>query len=224
VAHYLALLWVTLMLLTGGQSQAASGSPMTLPVFTIETIPIDIQTEMKAVSYHEGAPVELADLRLLTLSYYDYHDTVQIGELVVHEAVSEEVIDIFQILYEAKYPIAKMTRIEAYAGDDDLSMADDNTSGFNHRRVAGSSKLSLHAYGLAIDINPVENPYVKAQLVSPDSGRAYLERNLGQKGLITKGDILYNTFISKGWQWGGDWKSVKDYQHFQKSITEIVKP
>jgi hypothetical protein len=213
------------MLITGVQSPATASVPVpAVPIFKIEQLPEQIQKQMQGVSYHEGAPVALSELRLVTLSYYDDQEAVQIGEIVVHQAVAEDIKDIFKILYEAKYPIAKMTRIETYGGDDELSMADDNTSGFNHRQVAGTSKLSLHAYGLAIDINPVKNPYVTDHKVSPYLGRAYVDRTLEQQGMIMKGDLLYTAFISKGWQWGGDWKSIKDYQHFQKSIDQIVKP
>ncbi len=192
--------------------------------FFVETLSPQVFAEMQGVSYHEGAPVEIEDLRVVHVQYVDFEGAEHSGELMVHERVADEVLSIFKELYDKGYPIARMNRIEKYGGDDAASMNADNTSAFNHRQVAGSDKLSLHAYGLAIDINPVENPYITNEGVEPLEGEGYVDRTLNVKGLIKKGDTCYEAFIKRGWQWGGEWKSIKDYQHFQKKYSEIVNP
>ena len=126
---------------------------------------------------------------------------------------------IFKDLFDAKFPIEKICLIDAYKGIDDLSMADNNSSGFNCRMSAGNSKkFSKHSYGVAIDINPLVNPYVKNGTVLPPEGRNYLDRDATVKGMIRKGDDCYTAFIKRGWTWGGAWKHSKDYQHFEKDL------
>jgi len=105
---------------------------------------------------------------------------------------------------------------EAYGGDDMTSMQDDNTSAFNCRVIAGTNRLSRHAYGLAIDVNPLYNPYVKGDVIQPPEGAAYLDRSRDVKGMIHAEDICRREFMVRGWDWGGDWESRKDYQHFEK--------
>ena len=127
-------------------------------------------------------------------------------------------IEIFEVLYNAKFPIEKMVLIDDYDGDDNLSMADDNTSAFNYRNVPGTSTLSNHSYGVAIDINPLVNPYVRENDVMPPEGQDFLDREDVRPGMIIQGDVVYDSFISRGWTWGGDWETVKDYQHFEKTL------
>ena len=107
-----------------------------------------------------------------------------------------------------------MLGVEVYRGSDDRSMRADNTSGFNCRFVGGTSRWSEHAYGNAIDVNPVENPYVHGGLVEPPAGRAFLDRSQRRAGMATRTSVLVRTFDSAGWHWGGRWSSSKDYQHF----------
>jgi len=174
--------------------------------------------QIKGVSWREGAPVDLDDLALVEVTYYGFDGEPHLGELVVHKSIAQEVAAIFQDLYEARFPIEKIRLVDEYEASDDLSMEDNNTSAFNYRVVEGSTSLSKHSYGIAIDINPVQNPYVKKNIVSPEKGKEYLNREDVRKGMIIKGDPCYKAFTSRGWTWGGEWKTLKDYQHFEKNI------
>jgi len=187
--------------------------------WNVYPLPASVKNKMKkSSSWRPGCPVPLEDLRYLRLTYLGYDNKFHKGEMVVHSQVAHEVTAIFKELYEREFPIEKMKLIDSYNGSDGKSMADNNTSAFNCRNVAGTNKLSKHAYGLAIDINPVVNPYVRGSKVSPSKGRAYLDRKLGSPGMIIRNGPCYSSFVSRGWTWGGNWNSVKDYQHFQKSL------
>lgn len=191
-------------------------NPMAGAVFAAVPLPESVRAEMTGVSWREGCPVSLDDLALLTVTHMGFDRKPQVGELVVHKDVADEVLTIFRSLYVRRYPIEKIRRIEAYGGDDMTSMRDDNTSAFNCRVIAGTNRLSRHAYGLAIDINPLYNPYVKGDDVQPPEGAAYLDRSRDVKGMIQAEDICRREFMVRGWDWGGDWESRKDYQHFEK--------
>ena len=156
------------------------------------------------------------DLRHVIVSHYDFNGEVQRGELIVNNKVADEIIEIFKEVFEVKYPIEKMVLVSEYNNDDDLSMADNNTSAFNFRPITGGGGWSNHAYGLAIDINPKYNPYVSKNAVYPVNGVSYVNRDEDVEGMIKEGDALFNAFTSRGWTWGGDWNSLKDYQHFEK--------
>lgn len=181
-------------------------------------------TAMKAHhALHDGAPVGCERLSLVTFSYVDFEGgTHDDGKLVVLDALAPRVLKIFETLKVRGFPIAKARPIEVYDGDDNASMADDNTSAFNHRPIAASTKLSLHAYGAAIDLNPVENPFLtfagSTISVAPAQGIAFINRKelrLGKalrKGLAEE---VVQIFAENGFtQWGGDWDSPIDYQHF----------
>jgi len=187
-------------------------------IFTSETLPQNVIDQMTGISWETEAPVTLEDLRYVTISYWGFDDESHLGELVVHQSVSEDIVAIFKELYDAKFPIEKMRLIDVYGGDDELSMADNNSSAFNYRKVPDSDRLSNHSFGLAIDINPVQNPYIKEGVVLPELGTDYLDRSVIQKGMILKDDVVYNAFVSRGWTWGGDWNTLKDYQHFDKKL------
>jgi hypothetical protein len=146
----------------------------------------------------------------------DFNGETQTGEMIVSAGVAADVIDIFEMLYLNRYPIEKIRLIDHYEADDGLSMADNNTSAFNFRFMTNSTKISKHGYGLAIDINPVQNPYISGNAVLPPSGAEYADRTDVRPGMIVKGDECYSIFISRGWEWGGDWNNPKDYQHFEK--------
>jgi hypothetical protein len=166
-------------------------------------------------SWHRGCPVPIRDLRLIHMSYVGFDRETHMGEMVVHRSVGRDVVRAFHALYEAGYPIRRMRLVDDYRGDDDRSMADDNTSAFNCRRVTGGSSWSEHAYGWAVDINPVENPYVSAGgKVLPPAGRKYADRRSRARGVIHHGDTVWRSFHAIGWGWGGDWRSFHDYQHF----------
>ena len=156
------------------------------------------------------------ELSLLKLSYINMKGETKIGELVVDKNLSEEVVDIFEEIYNCKFPIEKMITIDYYNCNDDKSMEDNNTSAFNYRTVSGSRKLSDHSFGRAIDINPLLNPYIRRSKVQPENGRKYTDRENHVEGMIQKNDCVVQEFKSRGWQWGGDWKYSKDYQHFYK--------
>jgi hypothetical protein len=169
-------------------------------------------------SWHEGCPVPIEDLRLLTLDFWGFDGSVHSGELVVHRDVADDVVVVFRELFDARFPIRRMRLVDDYGGDDDRSMAANNTSAFNCRPVTGGSAWSGHSYGRAIDINPIQNPYVTGGgTVLPPAGGAYTDRSLQSKGMIHPGDVVLRAFSSVGWGWGGNWSDPTDYQHFSST-------
>lgn len=188
--------------------------------FYYEEVPDTVFERMKGNSYGEDCTVPLSELRYVRVLHYGFDGAVHIGELVVNQAIAQDIIDIFQELFDAEYPIEKMVLIDVYGGDDDASMADNNTSSFNFRLVEGTTSLSKHAYGLAIDVNPLYNPYIPVwdgvQVVLPENAEAYADREAACDYYIKHGDVCYEAFVSRGFTWGGDWKTEKDYQHFSK--------
>ena len=132
----------------------------------------------------------------------------------MRDRVARDVVTVFRRLYAARFPIRRLRKVDAYRGSDDASMAADNTSGFNCRFVSGTRRWSQHAYGEAIDVNPVENPYVQGARVSPPAGRKYLDRSRARPGMAVSGGLLVRAFAAVGWQWGGRWGGTPDYQHF----------
>jgi hypothetical protein len=191
-------------------------------VFKAEIVPDSVRDRIAGVSWKEGCPVPIEDLRYITVSYVDFGQTPRYGELIMHKSVAGEIVDIFKEIYDARFPIARMELVDGFGADDALSMEANNTSAFNYRTVSGTASLSKHAYGLAIDINAVQNPYVvKADgYVSPAAGREYADRAAARPGMILPGDPVHAAFKSRGWTWGGDWKYTIDYQHFQKDMPE----
>lgn len=170
-------------------------------------------------SWRAGCPVPISRLRLLTVRHYAFDGAVREGELVVHEDQTRAVTAVMRALFVARFPIERMEIIDRYGGDDDRSMAANNTSAFNCRASTDRPGVwSQHAYGRAIDINPVQNPYVaSARDVRPPAGRTYLDRSHRRKGMIVAGDLVVRAFRSVGWGWGGNFRSVKDPQHFSAS-------
>ena len=169
-------------------------------------------------SWRTGCPVALSDLRYLTMTYQGFDGSDHRGELIVHQSVAREVTQIFGKLYTAKYPIRKMRLVSDYRASDFQSIEADNTSAFNCRAVTGGKKWSNHSYGKAIDINPIENPYIsRSGRISHKSSLKYRNRDHSHsKATILKNDKIVKLFKAKGWRWGGDWNSIKDYQHFDK--------
>jgi D-alanyl-D-alanine carboxypeptidase len=148
------------------------------------------------------------------LRHWDFGGRSRVGVIVVDAAETGRVVSVFRRLYAARFPVRRMLGVEVYRGSDDRSMRADNTSAFNCRFVGGTSRWSEHAYGRAIDLNPVENPYVHGGVVEPPAGRAYLDRSHGRAGMATHSSVVVRAFDSVGWHWGGRWRSSKDYQHF----------
>lgn len=174
-----------------------------------------VTAERLGSTYQAGCPVGPEGLRLISVSYVGFDRKSATGELVVAAEIVEDVGETFRELYEARFLVRKMITIEAYDGDDDASMADDNTSAFNCRQTTGGSGWSQHSYGTAIDINPRENPYIRGDVVLPPRGTDYLDRADVRPGMIVDGDVVVRAFTSRGFEWGGAWTSLKDYQHFE---------
>ena len=173
-----------------------------------------VTAETLGTSWREGCPVGPDRLRMLTVSYFGFDGAVHQGQLVVNVSAVSSVRAVFAQMLAAQFPIRKIVPVDAYGSSDDASMADDNTSAFNCRAAAGSSSWSVHAYGLAIDVNPVENPYVHTQLgVLPPNGADYVDRSNGRPGMAVPGSALNEAFAAIGWGWGGTWANP-DYQHF----------
>ncbi len=166
-------------------------------------------------SWRPGCPVAPEDLRLLRVPYWGFDDQAHTGSIVVAASVTPVVLDAFRTLYDQRFPIRRMEPVVAYGSDDDASMAADNTSGFNCRPAVatGPPHWSNHAYGLAIDVNPVENPYLLAGQVLPPAGADYLDRSAYRPGMAVAGGVLPSAFAAVGWGWGGVWDNP-DYQHF----------
>jgi D-alanyl-D-alanine carboxypeptidase len=165
-------------------------------------------------SYRPGCPVGPSQLRLLRLSYWGFDGKSRVGSLVVRDRVARGVVAVFRRLYRARFPIRRLRKVDAYRGSDDASMAADNTSGFNCRFVSGTTRWSQHAYGEAIDVNPVENPYVYRGTSRPPAGARYLDRSDVRPGMAVSGGLLVRAFAAVGWKWGGVWRGSPDYQHF----------
>jgi poly-gamma-glutamate synthesis protein (capsule biosynthesis protein) len=197
--------------------------PASLPPYLASVTPVsDSLARRMRYSHRDGCPVALSDLRRLRMSFVGFDGRAHRGEMVVHEDHAAGVAQVFETLYEARWPIRRMRLVDAYGGDDDRSMAADNTSGYNCRTVAGTDRWSDHALGAAVDVNPVENPYVQGATVAPPRGRRYaaLDRSPGAvvpAGVIHDGDLVVDAFAAIGWKWGGHWSGAKDYQHFSAS-------
>lgn len=190
------------------------------PVFTSEAISDEIFARMYGKSYKEDCTVPREELRYLRISCIGFDGEPYVGELVANEAIADDLLEIFRELYEAAYPIEKMRLIDEYDADDEASMADDNTSCFNFRKVSGSERLSNHSYGKAIDINPLYNPYIRTsggtEVCEPAAGEPYMDRTPDFPYKIDEDDLCCRLFKEHGFTWGGDWNSVKDYQHFER--------
>ena len=174
-------------------------------------------TELGA-SWRPGCPVEPGQLRRIEVDHVGFDGQTHRGELIVHEDLVAEVITIFEQLYRLRYPIEKMRTLDLYrAADDELSMEDNNTSAFNCRGLSGSSRWSQHAYGRAIDLNPLLNPCIYGGgAFQPQNAAPYLDRARTDPGLLHNGDPAVHVFTDRGWRWGGFWTGPIDYQHFER--------
>lgn len=189
-----------------------------------QEIPEPVAKLMNGFSWKDECPVPLSDLRYISVSHWDYDGYVRVGHMVVHAKLAHELIEIFEELFYNKFPIERMELIDHYRADDDRSMSANNSSCFCFRANTTTPGIySNHSYGIAIDINPLVNPYVKGDRVLPDGGRAYLDRSLAYTGGITNSpdNACYKAFTSRGYEWGGSWPDRQDYQHFSKQISDI---
>ncbi len=184
---------------------------------TVRVVDEETRASMIGVSWKPGCPVPIDDLRIIEMNHWGFDGEVhEGGQLMVHRLVAQDVVTAFGELFAAQYPIRRIELIEAYGGSDDASMEADNTSAFNCRPITGTTdRFSIHSYGQAIDINPVENPYVRGTTVLPPAGAAYLDREDVRPGMITKNDVVEKAFRDGKFFWGGDYNSLKDYQHFE---------
>jgi hypothetical protein len=184
----------------------------------VQPIPPAVRAEMTGVSWRPGCPVGLSDLRLLTLAYRGFDGRAHTGRLVANRDAAAVLVNVFRRLYAAGFPIRRMELVDRYGGDDFRSIEADNTSAFNCRRATGSSSWSEHAYGRAIDVNPIENPYVSAAgTTAHAASRPYLNRSRHRPGMGYDGGVLVEAFRAAGWGWGGWWSGDKDYQHFSST-------
>jgi hypothetical protein len=164
-------------------------------------------------SWRPGCPVPLADLRYLTVTHWTFDGSTATGELVVRADLADGLAGVFEQLFAVGYPIERMNLVDDFGADDDASMAANNTSAFNCRAVTGGTGWSEHSYGRALDLNPVQNPYVRGSTVLPPAGAAYADRP-EKPGVLHDGDPVVAAFAAAGWSWGGRWTGTVDYQHF----------
>jgi len=190
--------------------------PEFIPVFISEPLPDYIIEFIDGLSFKENTTLTHDDLTYLTITHVDFNGENRTGNMIVAAELGEEVLEIFQEIYESGFPVYSIYLIDYFDACDDRSMAANNSSAFNFRYVVNTNRLSRHAFGVAIDINPVQNPYVRGETILPAAGIDYLDRTDIRSGMITPGDAVYEAFVSRGWTWGGNWRSLKDYHHFEK--------
>ena len=175
---------------------------------------------IKGKSFKDNCTVPVSDLRYLHVLHIGFDGQTHEGEIICNKAIAEDLLEIFEALYEAKYPIEKVRLVDEYNAEDEASMADNNSSCFNFRFISHTKKVSNHGYGKAIDINPLYNPYVKTVKgklsIEPANGADYVDRTKDFDYKIDENDLAYQLFTAHGFTWGGAWKSSKDYQHFEK--------
>ena len=209
--HLLVTIFIWLCCTIGAQGQ----------VFTSQTIPDSVWTTMQGRTWHDNPYINRSDLRYLRISHYDLEGRIHVGELICNKLIAQKLLAIFRELYRAHYPIQQIRLPDNYGADDERQMRANNTSCFCYRNVSGSKNLSKHARGLAIDINPLYNPYIRyskkdgSQIVEPATGKPYIDRKADFPYKITTNDLCYKLFIKHGFSWGGAWRTIKDYQHFE---------
>lgn len=208
-------LWAQGVMEAGEQIQGTAAEAF----FMAEPLTDAVFSRIEGCSYRAGAPVKREELRYLRVLHCNAEGQVLVGELICHQMIADDLLAIFRALYEAHYPIERMVLIEEFGADDNRSMEANNSSAFNFRPMVGSTKLSKHSYGLAIDINPRYNPYVKRTaervIIEPASGAPYVDRESDFPYKIEADDLCVRLFKEHGFTWGGDWRSLKDYQHFE---------
>jgi hypothetical protein len=195
--------------------------PLLLAVLALQAPPFThtvsrVTAAQLPYSWRAGCPVAPSQLRRLRVTYWGFDGRAHGGTLVVNADAVGDLVRVFSRLYAARFPIRKMRPIDAYRGRDEPSLEADNTSAFNCRYAVapGPRRWSVHAFGRAIDVNPVENPYLEGGRVHPRSGRAYLNRSKVRRGMAVRSGVLVRAFSAVGWSWGGRWTGSPDYQHF----------
>ncbi|MBY0287247.1 MAG: M15 family metallopeptidase [Mycobacteriaceae bacterium] len=210
--------------------RAESPPPATSPASVARPTPPTTSTSLPAAairpvsvaelgpSWRPGCPVAPEQLHRVEVNHLGFDAQIHRGSLIVHEELAAEVVAIFEQLLQLRYPVEKMRTVDNYPGaEDELSMQDNNTSAFNCRAIPGSSRWSEHAFGRAIDINPLLNPAIhQSGLLEPQNAASYLDRSRIDPGLLHAGDPAVRVFTDRGWQWGGEWRDPVDYQHFER--------
>lgn len=184
--------------------------------FASYPIPDTVKTRMQGKSMKDHAKISYDQLRYLTLPYYDYDGHIQKGELVCNKRIAHELLCVFRDLFSKAYPINSIRLVDDFDADDEASMQANNTSCFNYRTITGTNTLSQHAFGLAVDINPLQNPFIRGSHVHPASATEYVDRTKDFPHKIDNNDFCKEVFVSYGFTWGGNWNKNKDYQHFEK--------
>ena len=200
--------------ITGASTRGEIAGATSLRPFSFRVSTVD--AAQLGATWRPGCPVGPNQLRLLTMDYVNFQGESRVGTMVIASKVVGAVVKIFRTLYDHRFPIHSMAPESQFGGHDPLSMAADNTSGFNCRRAVanGPPQWSVHAYGEAIDVNPVQNPYVFDGVAQPAAGASYMSRTDVRPGMAELGGVLNNAFASVGWFWGGRWSASPDYQHF----------
>ncbi|MBQ0105397.1 MAG: M15 family metallopeptidase [Armatimonadetes bacterium] len=187
--------------------------------FYIKEIDSTVFERINGISYKENDYITLKDLRYIHILHKNLKKEILEGEMIVNKYFAPEILEIFEELYKADYPIERVRLVDEYGGSDDLSMKDNNSSCFNYRPMTGSKNISKHALGLAVDINTLYNPYYKKtdtkEIIEPLEGAPFVDRTKDFPYKIDHNDLAYRLFTAKGFEWGGDWKKSKDYQHFE---------
>jgi hypothetical protein len=186
----------------------------TIPPFTSSVSPVN--ADELGATWHAGCPVDPSQLSAIQMSYWGFDDLPHAGTMVVNSSVVSSVIEVFSTLYADRFPIQEMIPESEYGGNDNTAAAADDTSGFNCRYAVapGPPQWSVHAYGEAIDVNDVQNPYIDGSTVIPPAGAAYEDRSDVRPGMAVQGGALVDAFAAIGWYWGGRWTDSPDYQHF----------
>lgn len=185
-------------------------------VFASQPIPEEVETRMRGRSLPANAKISMNQLRYLTLPYYDFDGNIQKGEMVCNKAIAHDLLCIFRALFSQAYPIYSMRLVDDFDADDEASMQANNTSCFNYRYISGTRILSRHAYGMAVDINPLQNPCIRGKQIQPSTAEEFVDRNKDFPHKIDKDDYCKEVFTSYRFRWGGNWRSMKDYQHFER--------
>ena len=202
---------------TPHMARAAAAPPFT---FSARRLGPATRARVTGSSWHPGCPVALADLRVLRIGYWDFGGRAHVGRMIVAASAVPAMRRAFAALFDARFPIRRMRLVDDYGASDFASIAADNTSAFNCRNATGSSRFSEHAFGRAVDVNPIENPYVYPDGTTVHAAsRPYLDRSRHRPGMAFHGGVLVRAFAAAGWRWGGDWRppSATDYQHFSST-------
>ncbi|MBS0634595.1 MAG: M15 family metallopeptidase [Verrucomicrobia bacterium] len=191
-----------------------------------QEVPPAVAELMTGLSWKEECPVPIKDLSYISVSHWDYDGYVRVGHMIVHAQLADELIEIFAELFLHRFPIERMEIVDLYGADDNRSMSANNSSCFCFRpNTTTPGVYSNHSWGIAIDINPLVNPYVRGDKVLPAGGRDYLDRTANYVGGITDSpdNACYRAFTSRGYEWGGSWPDRQDYQHFSKSPSDLLR-